>query len=107
MASRGLGIIDLSLVLDKQTYVHIVHSHYLVPTPPFPFPTYGRAPSFSLPVTVGSTVNNEDGLLKDVLHRCNRLLLHVWQDVAVSIHRLSYRGVAEHLLYDLWMNSFS
>jgi len=52
-------------------------------------------------------VNNEDGLLKDVLHRCNRLLLHVWQDVAVSIHRLSYRGVSEHLLYDLWMNSFS
>jgi hypothetical protein len=27
--------------------------------------------------------------------------------VAVSIHRLSYRGVSEHLLYDLWMNSFS
>jgi hypothetical protein len=28
-----------------------------VPIPPFPFPTYGRAPSFSLPVTVGSTVD--------------------------------------------------
>jgi hypothetical protein len=63
MNSRGLGITETPTVLDTRTYMLIVSSYYLVSTPPFPFPTYGRAPSFSLPATVGSTEDYQDGLL--------------------------------------------
>jgi hypothetical protein len=43
--------------------------------------------------------------VKDVLHSLYRLLLHVGEDVRVGVEGDSYRGVSEHLLNDLWMNS--
>ena len=43
--------------------------------------------------------------VKDVLHSLYRLLLHVGEDPRVGVEGDSYRGVPQHLLNDLWMNS--
>ena len=42
---------------------------------------------------------------KDILHSFYGLLLHVGEDVRIGIEGDSCRGVPEHLLYDLGMNS--
>jgi hypothetical protein len=44
--------------------------------------------------------------VKDVIHSLYRLLLHVGEDVGLGVEGYGDRGVPEHLLNDLWVNSF-
>src|SRR5215207_10642821 len=45
--------------------------------------------------------------VKDILHSLYCLLLHVREDVGVGVHGNGCRGVSEHLLDDLGMDSLT